>query len=45
MKRILLLSLPLFLLAVPLCAQVADPESYLSDIVAELGKRRRAARL
>lgn len=39
MKRILLLSLPLFLLAVPLCAQVADPESYLSDIVAELGKR------
>ena len=39
MKRLLLLLLPLLCNAAFLHAQVADRASYLSDVVAELGKR------
>ena len=39
MKRILLMVLPLLFCAASLSAQVADRETYLSDFVAELGKR------
>ena len=39
MKRIILSLLPVLCLAAPLSAQVADRDAYLSDVVAELGKR------
>ena len=39
MKRIMLLLLPLLLQGMALSAQVADRAGYLSEIVAELGKR------
>ena len=39
MKRLLLIMLPLLLQVAALNAQVADRDTYLSDIVAELGKR------
>ena len=39
MKRLFLLMLPLLLQAAVLNAQVADPQDYLMDVIAELGKR------
>lgn len=39
MKRILLLLLPFLFNAPLLCAQVADRDAYLADVIAELGKR------